>query len=138
MPEFKLNIGSFEDGETFAYLDSFTQGYIEGAFFTIDEDLADFAFSDLAPETLAEIISDCADFQKANEALLQRAYDMGEAQGHYHAQRAGTDYWFTRNRHGAGFWDRDLGEVGDELTDAAHKDGETDLYLGDDKKLYLS
>lgn len=30
--------------------------------------------------------------------------------------RAGHDLWLTRNGHGAGFWDRDLGELGDRLT----------------------
>lgn len=46
------------------------------------------------------------------------------------------DYVLTCNGHGAGFWDRGLGDLGDRLTDAAHADGEWDLYVGDDGLLY--
>lgn len=47
------------------------------------------------------------------------------------------DFWLTRNRHGAGFWDRGLGELGDLLTKAAHDWGSSDLYIGDDGKIYV-
>lgn len=39
-------------------------------------------------------------------------------------ERLGIDFWLTRNRHGAGFWDRGLGAVGQRLTDAANAYGE--------------
>lgn len=48
----------------------------------------------------------------------------------------GHDYWLTRNRHGAGFWDRGLGDIGVRLTDLAHADGSVDLYVGDDGKVH--
>jgi hypothetical protein len=54
------------------------------------------------------------------------------------AQQVGHDFWLTRNRHGAGFWDRGLGELGDRLTAAAHVYGSSDLYVGDDGKVYVS
>lgn len=47
-------------------------------------------------------------------------------------EQIGHDFILTRNRHGAGFWDRGLGERGDRLTDAAHAYGEIDAYLADD------
>lgn len=31
-------------------------------------------------------------------------------------EQIGHDFWLTRNGHGAGFWDRGLGELGDRLT----------------------
>lgn len=31
-------------------------------------------------------------------------------------EQIGHDFWLTRNGHGAGFWDRDLGEIGEKLT----------------------
>lgn len=34
--------------------------------------------------------------------------------------QAGHDLWLTANHHGAGFWDRGLGDVGDYLTSVAH------------------
>lgn len=41
----------------------------------------------------------------------------------------GTDFWYTRNHHGVGFWDRDYpDEVADPLTEAAQKFGQHDLY----------
>ena len=53
------------------------------------------------------------------------------------AAQAGHDFWLTRNGHGAGFWDRGLGERGDRLTNAAHVYGACDLYLGDDGFVYV-
>ena len=49
----------------------------------------------------------------------------------------GHDFWLTRNGHGAGFWDRGLGERGMRLTRASKVFGEARLELGDDKKLHI-
>ena len=45
----------------------------------------------------------------------------------------GHDFWLTSQGHGAGFWDRGLGEVGDTLTDSVsgHEDI-VGLYLNDE------
>lgn len=43
--------------------------------------------------------------------------------------RAGHDFWLTRSRHGTGFWDRGLGELGDRLTEAAHGYGSPDDHI---------
>ena len=51
-------------------------------------------------------------------------------------KQLGHDLWLTRNRHGAGFWDRGLGEIGDKLTELAHSYGDVTLYIGDDGKIY--
>ena len=51
-------------------------------------------------------------------------------------EQLGHDLWLTRNRHGAGFWDRGLGEIGDKLTELAHSYGGITLYIGDDGKIY--
>ncbi|CCD94663.1 hypothetical protein BRAO375_3660057 [Bradyrhizobium sp. ORS 375] len=136
MPEFILNV---DDYRAFEKLDQFTRGYIEAMFFTetspaYDSDEwhsekcrkaqedgcadgtipGDTGFDDLSADALADIISDCAAFQRDNEALLEAAYESG----HYDADRAGNDYWYTRNGHGCGFWDRGLGDIGDKLSDA--------------------
>lgn len=47
------------------------------------------------------------------------------------------DFWLTRNRHGAGFWDGDWPENGDKLTKLAHSFGELAVYVGDDNLLYF-
>lgn len=52
-------------------------------------------------------------------------------------ERAGHDFWLTRNGHGAGFWDGDWPDaVGDRLTKASEAFGSCDLYVGDDGRLY--
>lgn len=51
-------------------------------------------------------------------------------------EMVGHDFWLTRNRHGAGFWDRGLDVLGDRLTAAAHAYGEASLMLGDDGKVH--
>lgn len=39
-------------------------------------------------------------------------------------EQIGHDFWLTRNGHGSGFWDRDLGDIGTQLT-ATAKDFKT-------------
>jgi len=88
---------------------------------------AAFSVDDLAPATLQAMISDCQDFQafcKPEDLILQ----SDEQNGH--------DFWLTRNGHGAGFWDRGLGEAGTRLTNNAHTYGSFDLYVGDDGQIY--
>jgi len=47
-------------------------------------------------------------------------------------EQAGHDFWLTRNGHGAGYWDRGLGEVGEMLSEAATAFGMVDLFVLDD------
>lgn len=106
----------------------------------------DYGFTDLAPKTLARIVADCADFQATHADLLTRAYETDIPGGMaYDESSAGHDFWLTRNEHGVGFWDRGLGEVGDELSAACgwRARGEAnpfpgvDVYIGDDLKIYI-
>lgn len=145
MPEFILDHGSPDGAKQYKSLDYFTQGYVEAMFFTNtgtgdDEDLEHATFADLAPETLRDIIADCAAWQKTNATLLSAAmrspsYDH-EDDG-YGSKQAGRDYWFSRNGHGVGFWDRGLGAIGDDLH-AACQYKNKDLYRGDDGAVYLA
>jgi hypothetical protein len=107
-------------------IDPFVDAYLEAAIWTSTVDGqgdgdnpepmdAYFGVGDIHLETLAEMIADCAKFVDANGDDLARFYkatETGPSQG-------GHDFWLTRNGHGAGFWDRGAGEVGDRLTDAA-------------------
>ena len=49
------------------------------------------------------------------------------------AELAGHDFALTRNGHGAGFWDRGLGEMGDMLTDECKPYGEHNVILAVDE-----
>jgi hypothetical protein len=139
MPAFIMPIASSKAVTTFRHLDTFTQAYVEAMFWTEcnsdNDELEDMTFDDLAPETLAQIVRDCEAFQRDHETLLDKAFARSDS---YDESSAGHDYWLTRNHHGAGFWDRGLGAIGNDLTEMAHRDGETGLYLGDDGLLYLA
>lgn len=82
-----------------------------------------YSVEDIDPKCLASMVKDCADFQEAQAELLEGM----------DPEQAGHDFWLTRNRHGAGFWDRGLGELGDALTKASELYGSMDLYTYDGK-----
>lgn len=69
---------------------------------------------------LATARAECRDFQrlcKAEEVpLTDPEFD-------------GYDFFLTRNRHGAGFWDRGYGSRGDALTKLAHSFGTADVWF---------
>lgn len=145
MPEFILDHGTAEASERFAALDDFTQAYITAAFWLAqdgDDDQPDWSLSDLAEETWRGFEEDCREFQQSFSDLLARAYmkrrfiEPNDPRN-YTAESAGHDFWLTRNGHGAGFWDRGLDDIGDELTKMSKPYGSTDLYRGDDDRLYL-
>jgi hypothetical protein len=109
--------------------EKFTAAYIETALWSSTDDdgkpldSGDYELSEQAKKQLTE---DAMDFYS------HHGIDIDDpAQG-------GHDFWLTRNRHGAGFWDRGLGELGQELTKAAHAYGSCDLYVGDDGLIYAS
>jgi hypothetical protein len=95
-----------------------------------------FATTDIDPESLTKMSEDCASFQAKYDAFLEHWYGVGES-----SERAGHDFWLTRNGHGAGFWDRYFGgteeELGRILTAAAETYGECYLYVGDDGRIYV-
>lgn len=117
-------------------LDKFTRAYIQAALWSsydesdesggqpLDEN---YTWEDIAPETLERMKKDCQKFQREAEHLMEDGP----------ADRAGQDFWLTRNGHGAGFWDGDW-EHGDELTKKAEAYGESNLYVGDDGQVYGS
>lgn len=82
--------------------------------------------------------------QQMNEDLTAFFAEVDEIRAKYEgedfptAEQIAHDFWLTRNRHGAGFWDCGLGDLGRELTEMAHAWGSADLYLGDDGSIYHS
>lgn len=59
--------------------------------------------------TIRRAIRDCADFCRQTAECLGLDLTLDE--------QAGSDFFFTRERHGCGFWDGDWPEIGDTLTD---------------------
>jgi hypothetical protein len=71
-----------------------------------------------APEAIHQATEDCAAF------LDGSGEDIGDKE-----ERAGHDFWLTRNRHGAGFWDGDWSDdAGRRLTANAHPYGGCGVY----------
>lgn len=124
----------------FSDLDTFTQNYLEAAFWTEEERLKEEAVEngierpdmhdyDWSPEALQIADEECRKFQGQAQELLQQA--GGDEQN-------GHDFWLTRNGHGAGFWDRGYhDEIGDGLSEISKQFGEKFVYLGDDGLLYF-
>jgi hypothetical protein len=88
---------------------------------------ANYGFHDLAQETIDKAENDIELFIAKTGPLLNN----------YEYKQILHDFWLTRNRHGAGFWDGDYEKsVGDKLTNLSHSFGQVDLYIGDDGKIY--
>lgn len=108
-------------------LDAFTIAYIECALWaSLDESgepLDSHDIGDIDADSLEKIKADCARFQEVASQLLARAGDDSQN---------GHDFFLTRNGHGAGFWDRGYGAIGDALTKLSREFGEQDLYLDED------
>ena len=120
-----------------AYITEMVRHYVIAGLWTttdnMDEtggDPLDESYSpdDMSDEAMASIMADVTAFVMSNWADL---HDMDPEQ-------AGHDFLLTRDRHGAGFWDRGLGERGDRLTTAAHPYGDSGFYVGDDGQVHVS
>lgn len=132
-------------------MDEFTKSYIACALWSTNDEsdpsggapLDDnYTVDDIHPDSLATMINDCKQFQSQYSKLLDKAYGT-EVKGYvnyiYDASHAGHDLWLARNGHGVGFWDRGLGEVGEQLSEACGIGSYYDsrnLYIGDDKLIH--
>jgi|SRR5579859_489359 len=110
-------------------IDDFTKDYLEAIEWLLDESERPYA-TGFAPETVEKAKQDCEDFQNANREDLDQYQEQTGYTG-------GVDLWLTRNGHGAGFWDRGLGDLGKRLTIAARL-GECYACVGDDGLIYLT
>lgn len=112
-------------------------GYIEAILWTEEDGEAkDKTIYDISSEAMNKIESDVDSFYKIAKPILDKLPE--EYTQNYGDEQIGHDLWLTRNGHGAGFWDRGLGELGDKLTKIAESMGEIWLVSGDDGQLYLS
>lgn len=141
MPQFHLDLGDISAAKLFDGPDEFVKGYIEAMFFTStgtldDEDLSQASLAEMADEAMSRLFEECERFKRDNAEALETAIAEGDD---VDMLQAGRDFWLTRNGHGAGYWDGDWPEpYATQLTDAAKLCGSTDLYRGDDGRLYLS
>lgn len=97
-------------------IDQFTRGYLECACWA---DAGGISLDDIPEDLLAVSIIECRDFQEANTSLLEQYCEKVSAPTGQEMSYAGHDFYLTRCGHGAGFWDRGLGDLGDRLTKVA-------------------
>jgi len=107
----------------------FIDSFFEALFWSEGEAFYDLIYTDLEYGDAEELISDCLGFLSEASTLLARTAMTFESAGH--------NFLLTRNGHGAGFWDRGLGEAGDKLTDKSKVYGNVHLDIGDDGKVYV-
>lgn len=129
-------------------LDILTRHYLIAALWSNTDDNGDpldahYDLADIHPDSIARASATCAAFLADAGDLLEQLPDTYGPHPHcgtVHPQiaAAGHDLWLTSNGHGAGFWDRGLGELGDKLTHLAHAVGGCDAYIGDDARVHLS
>jgi hypothetical protein len=87
----------------------------------LEYDVTDFSADDLAnmrADIVAMVESFPTDFAKYLDTRT--------------AEDFGHDFALTRNGHGAGFWDRGLGDLGDRWSDRARAYGDAHVYVGTD------
>ncbi len=119
------------------YQPAINEAYIQALFFTDvneDSDFDNHFDCALSPDALAKCNSDCCAFvdQLIEARLFKKSLDIMSP------DQIGHDFWLTRNGHGAGFWDRGHGELGDKLTKICKDNFKTiEVYQGDDGLIYI-
>ena len=93
-------------------LTQFTRQYINIMLWTIGR--YDLGSDDIDADDWDKCQRDCALFIKL----------AGELLADIDSEQVAHDFLLTRNGHGAGFWDRGLGEIGDKLTKLCEDIGE--------------
>lgn len=125
MPEFVLNqpatrhpanVPAGKRPHPFYSLSEFARGYVEAMFFTNcdsgddRENLAnELGVERLTRASVAAIKRDCDSFLShimPDGCTARQWIDRAAAESGYDDAQAGRDFWFTRQGHGVGFWDR--------------------------------
>jgi hypothetical protein len=135
MPKFILNTPPRrKPPHAFYGLSEFSKAYVEALFFTNGDTgddnenlLNDLGVEKLTRDAVANIARDCEAFLSTimpDGCFAQQWLARAAEQFDYSDEQAGHDFWFSRQGHGVGFWDRGLGELGEGLHKAARGRGE--------------
>jgi len=130
---------------TFESLTDFEKGYVTAALWTFDDSApsgeyltsgrVETLFPMFSQAALQSMRDDCTKFQADNKELLAQAGKDSQN---------GYDFALSRNGHGCGFFDRGYDDeapnstlsIGDTLQEISRSFGESNLYFGDDGKIY--
>lgn len=110
-----------------AYLECALWSSIDGDGEPLD---ADYSLDDFDPSAITSA-------EEEISAFLSMCSEEGLDLSGISDEQIGHDFWLTRNHHGAGFWDRGLGDLGQKLTDNAHSYGSCDCYVGDNGMVFF-
>ena len=121
-----------------SYIDDIVDDYIETMFFTsepdegIELDSDDLSEDDLSEDDLKEIKNDIEYFVK-----IANQYDDLDG---LKPEQIGGNFWYSRNGHGTGFFDRDYLEddIKDSLQKISELMGEATLYIDVDSLEYVT
>lgn len=120
----------------------FFDAYIEAALWSTTDNSTEsggyplednYGPDDIDQESIDKQIMETNSFIDENEAWLDEASEKFGAR----PASLGFDFWLSRNGHGAGYFDRGYGALGDKLQNAAKVYGTSDIYVGDDRKLHF-
>lgn len=118
----------------------FFDAYIEAALWSSMDNYEDggepldtnYDYEDIDEQTRLNLMDECWDF--ISLCLTEGVEPFPKYNKEWSdVSMSGHDFWLTRNGHGAGYWDRGLGDLGDKLSDAAKTFGSVDLYVQDGK-----
>jgi len=89
---------------------------------------------ELSEEAQQAAVIACARLLQVHGKDLELVIDLHP---HYTYSDVGHDLFLTREGHGAGFWDRDLGHYGDVLTKYCEGIKSCNPCVGDDNLIYM-
>jgi hypothetical protein len=89
-----------------------------------DSSLQDNGYSvhDFSAKAAKALTHEAVEFYWRNRRTLRAAYALQPpceyGDNAYTPERAGHDFYFNQAGHGVGYWSRDLGDIGDALSEA--------------------
>jgi hypothetical protein len=91
----------------------------------------DYSINDFDPDGLK-----CQELEL--NSFLSQAERLPDLYDHCDITDLAHDFWLTRNRHGAGFWDGDYPDhIGRELTKLSHTFREVGVFVNSDDSLSI-
>lgn len=131
-------------------VDQFVFGYITAALWTEEENINESGVeadrSEVCPDSLKRVEKCCKRLlTEYHDAVRLMAEHIVHSEEYTAWEVLGHNFWLTRNGHGAGFWDKEYRhtaavKASEYLTlnvGFGTKYPAVDLYVGDDKKIYI-
>lgn len=108
-------------------LNKVVHSYLHAALWTSELD-SEYDIPDIDDDSISKAVEDCRKFTEASGDLLNNL-DLDEDQ-------IGRDFWLSRNSFGSGFYDRNLGDIGDKLYALSKTFNEKSVFE-EDGKIFL-